>query len=68
MTEKQFRKRMKQTAEDCIGDGMELDQVAYDVAECLLFDPDISKYLAKNYPGLKTKWTKQTFIAESNHL
>ncbi len=68
MTDKQFEKRMRETASDCINDGMELDQVAYDVAENLLYDPEIRKYLAKNYPELILKDQKVTFIAEHINL
>ena len=69
MTDKGFAKKMREVAQDTVNDGIcELDDAAYDLAECQLYDPDVQRYLEKHQSWAKTKQQKIEFIAELIHL
>lgn len=55
LTEEQFKERMKEVGEQIKADGMEVDDVALDVAESLLYDPEIREYVEQTHS--RTKWS-----------
>jgi len=63
-TEKQFKKHMKETAQDAINDGLDLDSIAPDLADSLFHNPDIKAYVLKNNPWIKTKTQWREFVAD----
>lgn len=63
MTDKQFRKLMKDVATDMINDGLEIGDCAYDVAESLLFmNPELREYVKRQLPK---DGDVRLFVAES---
>jgi hypothetical protein len=67
MTEKQFIKMMKEVSEQLVADGFDPSDcsVCYDVADNLLWEPEITQYIEKRQPQLKKRFDKKIFIAES---
>ena len=67
LTEKQFRKHLKEVAQDTVADGIVEDidsSVAYDLAECQLYDFGVQQFLKTRYPDLQTKQQKIEFVAD----
>lgn len=52
MTRKEFDRRIKDCREDIQSDGKDVEDVALDVADCLLRDEEIKSYVAYRYGGV----------------
>lgn len=63
-TEKQFRKYLSEMAKDIVADGHDLDQCAGDIADGLIYDVDLKRYVLKRNPWIKTKQQWREFIAD----
>ena len=63
ISEREFNRRMKDVANDIIGDGRDIEEVAYDVAENLLYDPELRAYAARRVGA--NKMMMVTYLAES---
>ena len=68
MTEQTFEKMMEEKAKNIVSEGYDLEQIAYDFGESLLYDPEIREFLKKFHPELSTRNQKITFVAEYLNL
>ena len=66
ITEKEFRNRMHAAANDYLADNPEgdLDRVAMDLADSLLYDPEIMKFVVHHIGNAKRIIYKE-YVAES---
>jgi anion-transporting ArsA/GET3 family ATPase len=67
MTRAQFMKRMKSARKDFLGDNpdLEIEQVAYDMADNLLYDSDILNFVNKEMGANVHRDLKREYVAGS---
>ena len=63
MTSRQFQQRMKDTKADLLNDGKEIEDCALDVADCLLYEREIRRYIVKHY-GIERPETMRELLAD----
>jgi len=66
MTEKKFRKLMKDVATDMLNQGQEIDDCGIDIAESILWsNPDLMEYVRKQLSKDASSYDINLFIAEN---
>lgn len=55
----QFTKQMHECNADLVADGFDSAEAAYEVAGCLLMDPDLMKFCKKQWPGKSEQLLKE---------
>lgn len=66
MTRKEFDKMCRDVHDDSVADGFDVEQCAYDLAECLLSNADVLAFVQKEF-CTTNRTTLKEIIADNIH-